>query len=343
MKCQHVDRYIYDFCDNRLSPDIHNEIESHLRECEPCRLKAELTQLENEVLSDKSTIPALSGNFTDKVMENLSPRMSGTVAYHKTIPSRFKISDLAWTAALMAIVLLMIVIAPQLIPGEKQLQVADQPEIIMKDEALVGNRANTVKIVDSGKAVPGNSAEKQFFDCAGTVSEPTDKTSKEPQQVAMALNYSAPIANNQVTDNHTESATPSRKSVSAVPAPISAAPANAEFPYPVNIPASYCFTNADRIDNRTAQYSYRDAGQRELSVIVTNLQSKSDDIKTAMLSDNLSRDEARVNPESNPNEIVFEINGVGYAATLSGNISVEEVKDLTKVLKFALDASVTAP
>ena len=47
MKCQHVNRYLYDFCDNSLSPDIQNQINNHLHECESCRLKVQLTQLEN--------------------------------------------------------------------------------------------------------------------------------------------------------------------------------------------------------------------------------------------------------------------------------------------------------
>ncbi|MGI5879718.1 MAG: anti-sigma factor family protein [Syntrophomonadaceae bacterium] len=367
MNCQHVDRYLYDFCDNRLSPTIHNEIESHLRKCEQCRLKAELTQLENEVLSDKSYIPALTDNFTDKVMENLSMKMAcGTaVDNRKKIFSLFKTGDLVWTAALMAIVLLMIVIAPQVIPDKTQFQVADQPQTVIennlssdlktsrladqteitgteKDE--VEYRKDTFQSRESDNANLEYSASNHFGNSTNKLNTPAGKTSEEKQQVAMVLNEPVPIAENGVRDNHIESAIPSRKSASSVSAPTSISPANAEFPYPVNIPAAYNFSTADKIDNRTVQYSFYDYGQKELSVIIANIQSNNDDLNnSAMISDQLSRNEVSVSPETNPGEIFFEINGVSYAATLSGNISSDEVKDLRKTLKFAIDASVTAP
>ena len=347
MKCQHVNRYLYDFCDNSLSPDIQNQINNHLHECESCRLKVQLTQLENEVLSDKSTIPPLSDNFTDKVMENLNLRMaSSAVTNRNKVPSLFKTGNLAWTAALMAIVLLMIVIAPQVIPNENQLQIADQSENNIDGQALVENRAKTFKTMKNDKVDPEISTTKEYHDSKEPLIKPTGKISNEKQQVAMVLNDSVPINDNQFTNNQSESALPSRNSVSSAPASASIGPANAEFPYPINIPASYNFTNADKIDNRTVQYSFSESGQRELSVIVTNVQSNSGDLnnaKIAMNSDTLLRNEFNTSTELNPDEIIFEINGVRYAASLSGNISSEEANELMKVINFALDASVTAP
>ena len=347
MKCQHVNRYLYDFCDNRLSPDVHDQIENHLRECKSCRLNAELTQFENEVLSDKSTVPPLSDNFTEKVMENLSLKMaSSSVVKHNKISSLFKTGNIAWTAALMAIVLLMIVIAPQVIPNEKQLQVADQAESNINGKALVKNRAKTFNTMDNDKVDAGISTVREYNDSTEPSNKSTGKASAEKQQVAMDLKLTLPITDNQFTNNQSESALPSRKSVSTTSTSILNDPANAEFPYPVNVPPAYNFTNADKIDNRTVQYSFYDSEQKELSVIVTNLQSKKDELnylKAAAISDELSRNEISANPESNPGEMYFEINGVSYAAALSGNISSDEVNELMKVLSFALDASVTAP
>ena len=181
-------------------------------------------------------------------MENLNLRMvSSTVTNRNKVSSLFKTS--IWPGLQpMAIVLLMIVIAPQVIPNENQLQIADQSENNIDGQALVENRAKTFKTMKNDKVDPEISTTKEYHDSKEPLIKPTGKISNEKQQVAMVLNDSVPITDNQFTNNQSESALPSRNSVSSAPASASIGPANAEFH--IHIPA-YNFTNADKIDNRT--------------------------------------------------------------------------------------------
>ena len=54
MKCQLFDRYLFDYCDDDLSPVLREKIDKHLQECSNCSNKVKLTVLENEVLRDNS-------------------------------------------------------------------------------------------------------------------------------------------------------------------------------------------------------------------------------------------------------------------------------------------------
>ncbi|NLB89513.1 MAG: zf-HC2 domain-containing protein [Syntrophomonadaceae bacterium] len=74
MKCQLVDRFILDYCDNTLSPDLTREIEEHLKECAMCRDAVSLLKAENLVLYNLEKLEP-SADFTDKVMENIKANM----------------------------------------------------------------------------------------------------------------------------------------------------------------------------------------------------------------------------------------------------------------------------
>lgn len=68
MTCQSVDKYLYAYCDNTLSPDIASCLEAHLKDCVKCRNKILLAKLENNLLSEGYGIPELGKDFTQNVM-----------------------------------------------------------------------------------------------------------------------------------------------------------------------------------------------------------------------------------------------------------------------------------
>lgn len=70
MKCQLVDKFILDYCDSNLSPELTQEIEEHLKECSMCSKAVSLCKAENSVLYNLEEYQP-SADFTNKVMENI--------------------------------------------------------------------------------------------------------------------------------------------------------------------------------------------------------------------------------------------------------------------------------
>ena len=103
MKCQLFDRYLFDYCDDDLSPVLREKIDKHLQECTNCSNKVKLTVLENEVLRDNSDLPLLAGDFTNRVMHQITN--SGN-AYPEAINGRLgwalrRPVDLLWRLQLL--------------------------------------------------------------------------------------------------------------------------------------------------------------------------------------------------------------------------------------------------
>ena len=71
MNCQRYDKYIFDYCEDNLSPALKEQIDKHLQECYYCKNQVKLTHLENAVLGDKSDLPSLADDFTDRVMQHI--------------------------------------------------------------------------------------------------------------------------------------------------------------------------------------------------------------------------------------------------------------------------------
>ena len=75
MKCQLVDKFILDYCDNTLSPDLTREIDEHLKECTMCSHAVSLLKAENLVLYNLEKFEP-SADFTDKVMQSIRSDMT---------------------------------------------------------------------------------------------------------------------------------------------------------------------------------------------------------------------------------------------------------------------------
>ncbi len=71
MNCQQVDKYILDYCDNNLSPELTAELEQHFLNCSVCTKGLELTRLEESFLYNLPPIEP-GADFTAKVMQNIN-------------------------------------------------------------------------------------------------------------------------------------------------------------------------------------------------------------------------------------------------------------------------------
>ncbi len=70
MNCQQIENNIFDYCDNKLSPQSRAQIEEHILDCPKCEEKIALTKLENSVLHNLPFIEA-PHDFTAEVMERV--------------------------------------------------------------------------------------------------------------------------------------------------------------------------------------------------------------------------------------------------------------------------------
>lgn len=120
MNCQQIDRFIWDYCDNNLSPTMRSRIEKHLQYCAHCRNKVELTLMENEAMKSPDNMPSLSDNFTADLIMTLktapiySPLYSGNHSESVSKAGRWSRlkSNIFRTGSLAAAVILVILLVP---------------------------------------------------------------------------------------------------------------------------------------------------------------------------------------------------------------------------------------
>jgi len=79
--CQSLDRLIFSYCDNNLTPKKRLAVEEHLQKCFSCRHKLDLVILENELIKEATDIPQLSESFTGDLMMLIESRY-GSIAPH---------------------------------------------------------------------------------------------------------------------------------------------------------------------------------------------------------------------------------------------------------------------
>ncbi len=78
MDCQSLDRLIFSYCDNNLTPKKRLAVEEHLQKCFSCRHKLDLVILENELIKEAADIPQLSESFTGDLMMLIESRYGST-------------------------------------------------------------------------------------------------------------------------------------------------------------------------------------------------------------------------------------------------------------------------
>lgn len=114
MNCQQIDKYIWDYCDNSLSPNIQARIEKHLQCCEHCRNKVELTMMENEALKAPGAMPPLGDDFAANVILALKASPTSSPAKPSAAGSRWSWLQLNRFSmgSLVAAVILVILVVP---------------------------------------------------------------------------------------------------------------------------------------------------------------------------------------------------------------------------------------
>lgn len=350
MNCQLIDQYVFDYCENNVSPALREKIDHHLAECQRCSQQVNLTCLENEFLTDKSDLPDLPDDFTDKVMLKIrsSEQKAAVVPFPQTKTGRVKFADLILTAAVMGLVVLLVIVTPQLIPSSPLTQVSErqtpnQAEDIGTLETGSGQDAAAMKVPDdagSAKSVPPTVKQES------TAPSPAVTTPEEP--VMIALNdadiseraytfaadqaYPSRMGSDSVMDN---------KNSTAAMAPI----------HPVQLPDNFRLVEVYDTDDPAVDeliYNYTDERNRLLVIRISSTVSESEPAALMMSQAEPVKEEAEASSSAEKTvldnlEVSFtvQVNDQDYEVTLNGALPADEMGTLAQNLKF--EAGIIAP
>lgn len=174
-------------------------MDEHLRECPRCNNQVKLTDLENQVLRDKSDLPALADDFTARIMQQIiGAEQAATIHFtwsKKPFPSRVR--KIAVTAAAAGLILVLAVFAQQIIPYAGT-QVADSPPVGIGNSSTLESSNNDLRsepemnetAVIAGKTQKEQSAlrtmSSEEADASAATEEPSARVSSTPNKVSAA-------------------------------------------------------------------------------------------------------------------------------------------------------------
>jgi|GEM_PF-2522162 len=363
MNCQQIDRYIYDYCDGTLSPRLKAILDEHLSTCELCRKKVELTYIENEVLKDDFNIPALSPDFTSKVMSTINTKYSGIPGYSPrslTLMNRIKfglkkfnplIASTA-VASVLIIMLLLYDISGQLIAHNQN---SADSSLLHSETPTEGiDNGDNLKEFSEDKAELTGSTKKYDSDnsqieVAGndTVSYniQSDSNTPEDEQVLIGAGSGAANASN-----------PERIAFSGKQQKITPEPKAENLAlfslHPENIPSSYELKTISSLTENSISFIYQKNNGESLQIAIVpyqeNLYTSAARGSTNMAA--LTADDLNSTSQKSPAgatsltsaangkcySISWKINGQKqkYLVTITANMSPEDLAQLAAQIEF---------
>lgn len=350
MDCQELSKHIYEYCDDSVSPQMYLKVKKHLRDCPSCQQLYKLTRLENEVLRDTTDIPALSPDFTSRVMGSVGSVRRGTgLLYNR----KFWYSGLAAVA-----VVVLFLFMPQLLKNPTYVNIADKGnaapdsvtplvvstpgngatvEQLTVAEQITGNQKSAVQQEMAAAPRSGDESEapstpvygtpadtssppsvlgtKQYFD-ADTIPEnsvPSQKsTAFQPEQdeILMLRALDTPISAPMATRNGAETVVEDIEPVLT----------------PVNVPPSLQLLQVDISTSSRTVYDY--ASQDGLSRVQIAVDPYIEPEVQLQTLDKASTEGINLLSRW------VKLNGKMVTVTYSGNVSVEELTNLANTVRF---------
>lgn len=353
MNCQLIDQYVFDYCENNLSPTLKEKIDHHLAECQRCSQQVNLTCLENEFLTDKSDLPVLTDDFTNKVMHKIQglEQKSAVVAFPQTKTGRVKFADLMMTAAVIGLVVLMVIVTPQLIPSTPMTQVSDRQTLDQAEDTTTG------KVEFGQDAVSMNQNEvaiKAYYDSSAKSAPqpegPSDTTpapavSKPKEPVMVAVN-DASISERAYTFAP-DQVSPSRMGGDSVKENMSHA--SMEPIHPVQLPDDFKLIEVYNSDDPAVQeliYNYTDERNRLLVIRINSPASESEPAalmmsQVAPFVEESSSYSGKTVLDNLEVSFTVQVNDQDYEVILNGALPADEMGALAQQLKF--EAGLIAP
>lgn len=362
MNCQQADKYIFEYCDGRLSPELLQEIEAHLLDCEVCSNLAMLTRMENEALKEAMTAAVLDmgEDFTGRVMASLTASAVPALTDIQIIkPGRFRRPAVYWAAA-AAIVLLLAASLPALLNNFSGVQ---NMEVAVKDstrEAPPGTALFDLNSSDTdletGSVQPENTPLDQNKSTpsgnvvmSGTGSSTANLNSEaeygnsatvNPHLQTAMLNDAdspVPLSGQMEQDSRTLGAKESSSAkIAATPDRYRSYPVNLAKPQqqatliPDNLPDNYVLTsNSDNI------FVYTEKNTGDTVQITVNAYTAIDTAAEAAVSEeSIMSAAAGTAPSTEHLEIIGVYEESQYLVSLESNLSHEELLALASEIKL---------
>ena len=170
MNCQQVDKYLYDYCDNLLTPDQRLRIEQHLEHCPKCQKIIGKALLESSVLREQWDTPALSPDFTSRVMEQVATiTISPTEDLaHSDIKGHNRWSRWLISLTATAAILLMVLYVPGMIKNQNFINLAVQnqtaPETVNDETHISETSSADVRKLGTPMGVKWSEEDNQEYD-----------------------------------------------------------------------------------------------------------------------------------------------------------------------------------
>ena len=126
MDCRQTDENLFSYCDDQISPEKRVLIDGHLKECQLCQTKLELTIRENEVLTDMEKLPELPDDFTSMLMNDIRLRSNQVIDGKKSLLSKISSKrSFVFIFSTAAIIALLFIVIPDLSVIKPEHNIAD--------------------------------------------------------------------------------------------------------------------------------------------------------------------------------------------------------------------------
>jgi hypothetical protein len=348
MNCQQIDKYIYEFCDKQLAPQMHDRIQRHLDECENCRNKVESAHREGMLLRSLPIVPALQPQFTDDIMAAVRGRCANTRP--GLLPgrrSRYPRKLRWWWGVTSAAVLILALGSLSLLEKPLGTKLADQnTDIIVKSDVLYAPSKSIPVETTQTTAPQGNqikeSATEQLQQATVQDSYQNNNTYQN-DAYRMDAARSAPVAHQfstvAVTDGATKSALMSNPNRGVDLLTL----------YPANLPPDYLLQSIISPSDQEITFVYENqTTDHKLMLTVVNVPLATDEHAGTGEESPLMKDatitppgeaepERAVSPQvdnkpSNSVQRTLDHNQQPYQVMLSAEISTEELASIADAI-----------
>lgn len=328
MNCQQVDKYILAYCDNDLPPELANQVEQHIKDCNNCAANMALTKLENSILNNLPPVEP-TDSFTANVMQKV----------FVTTPEHYSSKFLSKKTLIFAIpvaAVLLIFLATSLpsfinldkntIPtkiSEKDELGEYTPPLMQKDTANIKSSLNDE--LESNYIDDFDKPKQEEQIDYGKVNTPSNK------EIADINNYEEIDEKTKLSDIS------SRSQILKSASP--------EMPDYIdltiyNLPTNYTLANINNISDDEVSYHYLDSSNDTvIDITLTKLTPETTRVKEEAFSTiaSLSAEDNNVTPleENLPfNKYSFEINHEDelYLVTMQSNLPTEKLLTLSSTI-----------
>lgn len=364
MNCQRYDKYIFDYCEDNLSPALKEQIDKHLQECYYCKNQVKLTHLENAVLGDKSDLPSLADDFTDRVMQHIVGFRATQPLHSAENKKKTRARGIALATAAVGLVMLMAILVPQILPFQKSAQIADSPPVSSERHTL--NDSSTDAIQNESLPTPSHQSTSDDYTSTGAlpeldrqedvappikVADVMESTTPAVEEMSIESRVSEPMsttfdvelfrADYPETDSYWKSGdlqTPSR--LGSNEAAANKLRHYAQIPAPQQVPGHFTLINTVNSyspEGSTVEYHYTDKSSRTLIITLQNLKERERNVNVTG-APGASGVPNFAGSNSIDEKLVMtyyvEIDGQPYQVTLEGSVSAEDLVDLAEAITF---------